>query len=506
MNSKATSKRMHHVMVALTESNRRYHTESLEGSSLDGEFKILDRKSVLLRMPSAAAGTSKTKQADVPRYYRHLEFDAIGYDHEPHVRDQLSDLVENMFRQRLNGCLLRLTPHRSSNINLLTRVLVSEVDSIMLLLRFRLKSINVDYFDLRKFDMANMLLEPGASMQSLNRRHRVHQSGRILQSTRELLQWLLNDFTTIRGRAVGDDYIDIQFVFRDGQHAIRKLHLTIFQVIGGEERQEMADFFRSLPLGKQSNSTLLTDCIRESFDFQRPIRTVVMFELPLGRESPAQMMRKILKLADVAYVSIEKAHSAAKSSIKSASRSSTNLLLNITPSCSFRNTFQSVPNISDPLLRRGRKLSSEDYNSLAYWYNRIDSKLLELQLSMDDHYMALYRRKGLEICNELRSMEQHADIETNESGGDDRPLARTINQEEEQASMSMYTELLKQFRKLEIDVKRTAFAATLKGYISNKNYELAEMQKAFKLKAIANMRQHLIEFMKSEQEQEPNLN
>ncbi|XP_034663636.1 uncharacterized protein LOC117898389 [Drosophila subobscura] len=504
MNSKATSKRMHHVMVSLTESNRRYHTETLEGSSLDGEFKILDRKSVLLRMPSAAAGTSKSKQADVPRYYRHLEFDAIGYDHEPHVREQLSDLVENMFRHRLNGCLLRLTPHRSSNINQLTRVLVSEVDSIMLMLRFRLKSINVDYFDLRKFDMANMLLEQGASMQALNRRQ-VHQSGRILQSTRELLQWLLNDFTSIRGRAVGDDYIDIQFVFRDGQHAIRKLHLTIFQVFGGEERQDMADFFRTLPLGKQSNSALLTDCIRESFDFQRPMRTVVMFELPLGRESPAQMMRKILKLADVAYVSIEKAYSAAKNPIKSASRSSTNLL-KITPSCSFRNTFQSVPNISDPLLRRGRKLSSEDYNSLAYWYNRIDSKLLELQLSMDEHYMALYRRKGLEICNELRSMEQNADLETDESGGDGRPLPSTINQEEEQASISMYTELLKQFRKLEIDVKKTAFAATLKGYISNKNYELAEMEKAFKLKAVESMRLQLIEFMKPEQEQEPNLN
>ncbi|XP_022223558.2 uncharacterized protein LOC111074888 [Drosophila obscura] len=500
--STPTSKRMHHVMVALTETNRRYHTEMLEGRSLDGEFKILDRKAVLLRMPAASA--TKTKQGEIPRYYRHLEFDAIGYDYEPHVREELSDLVDNMFRQRLSGCILRLAPHRTSNMNLLTRLLVSEVDSIMLMLRYRLKSIIVDYFDLRKFDMANMLLEPGTAMQPLNRRQ-VHQSGRNLQSTRELFQWLLNDFATIRGRAVGDDYIDIQFVFRDGQHAVHKLHLTLFQVFGCEERQDMADFFKTLPLGKQSNSTLLTDCIRESFDFQHPMRTLVMFELPLGRESQAQMMRKILKLADVAYVSIGKAHSTAtnpmsRSKLSSTSRSSMNLQ-KIIPSCSFRNTFQSVPNISNRLLRRRGRLSGEDFNSLAYWYNRIDSKLLELQLSMDEHFMTLYRRKGMEICNELRSMEQHAESETDESGGDGR-LPRTINQEEE-APVTMYTELLKQFRKLEIDVKKTAFAATLKVYISTKNYELAEMEKAFKLKAIANMRLTLIDFMKPESGQEP---
>ncbi|EDW27952.1 GL27241 [Drosophila persimilis] len=490
------SKRCHHVMVALTDTNRRYHPELLEGTSLDDEFKILDRKSVLLRMPMA----SKSKQEEVPRYYRHLEFDAIGYECEPHVREQLSDLVGDMFRQRRHGCLLRLTPHRTNNMNLLTRLLVTEVDSIMLLYRYRLKCVNVEYFDLRKFDMANMLLQPGSAIRPSSRRQ--VQSGRTLQSTRELLQWLLNDFPTIRSRSVGDDYIDIQFVFRDGQHAVRQLHFTLFQIFGCEDRQDMADFFRDLPLGKQSNSTLLTDCIKESFDFQRPIGTLVMIELPTGRESQTALTRKLLKLADVAYVSIVKAHQAAtnpKARAKAvpASQSSTNLQ-KITPSCSFKNSFPSVSNISNSLVRRGGKLSSEDYNSLAYWYNRIDSKLLELQLSMEEHYMALYRQKGLTICSELRSME------TDESAGDGQPPPMATNREQETACA--YTELMKQFRKLEIDVKKTSFASTLNVYIGTKNHELAEMEKACKLKAIANMRLTLIEFMKPESEAEPHSN
>ncbi|XP_068157759.1 uncharacterized protein [Drosophila tropicalis] len=506
MNS--TNKRVHRVVVVLTDVTRKGMTTtscSGEDNPQETDVKILDSRSLLLRIQNTKANAGRTefgadgegrgvrggrkppsKICESPRYYRHMEFDAIGYECEPQVRGELSELIEQTFRQQSHGCLLRMTPMGTHNMNLLTRLLVAEVDKAMLVLHCRLRAINVDYYDVRKFDMVNMLSEPS------KRHHQIKHCGRCLQSTRELFQWLLSEYNVLRTRCTGDDFIDLQFIFRDAQQKLHKLHLTIFQIFGCDERMDISGFFNGLPMGRNNHTSLLTDCIKESFDFKKPMRTVILFELPLtvGKESP-KWMRKILRLADTAYTSIATSYKNVDNNYVPPLRVSSKD--NLSASGSFSLNSSSSRN---SLRRRAAKLSTEDYNSLAYWYGRIDSKFKELQLSMQDHFKLLYGQKSSQILSNLKCMSNKAEDE-DESGGD---AIERLPRQNDIIIASHYQGHLKQFRQLENEAAKSCFASTLMVYMSTKNYELTEAMKALKQTESEKLRQTLIKYIKNEEE------
>ncbi|XP_037720997.1 uncharacterized protein LOC119554235 [Drosophila subpulchrella] len=483
MNSHPATKKNHLVLVVLTDPKRRGHVDD---QNLENDIRLLDSKSVLLRMQNNLAKPGN--QVNTPRYYRHLEFDAIGHDFENHIRAELSDFIGQMFRHRRHGSLLRITSQRNHNPNLLTRLLVTEVDKVMVSMRCRLKSVNIDYFDVRKFDMVNMLVEPIA----VPNRRRVTPSGKSIPSTRELFQWLTNDLTSIRDRGIGDDYLDFEFVYRDSLALQHRVHLSMFHIFGSENRPDLVEFFRQLPQGRQNGSTLLNDCLKESFDFKSPNSAVVMFELPIAPDQ-SDSRRKILKLADIAYGSLEKSRKLiAKSEPKSVSQSS--ITLNkVSRASGTRSCVRSVPDISLAHWRRTAKFSHEDYNGLAYWYGRIDSKFAELKLAMEQHFVDLYRRKSLDLRSEIRSINQDLSEEIDESGGDGARLQRP--RREVDSTRKIYSVLKKEFKRLETEAEKTTFAPTLKVYISTKNYELSEAEKVFKQREIENLRLGLIQYI-----------
>ncbi|EDW83253.1 uncharacterized protein Dwil_GK22422 [Drosophila willistoni] len=500
MNS--TNKRVHRVMVVLTDATRKGMTTSScsgEDNPHETEMKILDSRSLLLRIQNTKANAHRTElgaDGESPRYYRHMEFDSIGYEYEPQVRGELSELIEQTFRQQTHGCLLRMTPLRTHNLNLLTRLLVAEVDKAMLVLHCRLRAINVDYYDVRKFDMVNMLSEASPNKRHLHFKH----CGRCLQSTRELFQWLVTEYNVLRTRGSGDDFIDLQYIFRDGQQKLHKLHLTIFQIFGCDERMDISGFFNGLPMGRNNHASLLTDCIKESFDFKKPMRTVILFELPLtvGKEAP-KWMRKILRLADTAYTSIATSYknvgdcSITPFRVSSKGNLSASGSFSLSPSSS-----RSLGSISNSLRRRAAKMSTDDYNSLVYWYGRIDSKFKELQLSMEDHFKSLYNQKSLQIFSNLKCMSNDVSQEDDyddESGGD---ATEHLPNQSHIITASRYQELLKQFRHLENEAAKSCFASTLMVYMSTKNYELNEAMKALKQREIEKLRQTLIKYIKND--------
>ncbi|KAH8382348.1 hypothetical protein KR009_002987 [Drosophila setifemur] len=473
MSGTSMSKRCHRVLVTLTDFKRQTLPEDNE---LRGEIKILDKKSLLLRIQNAA-GKSDTHD-DPPRYYRQMEVDAMGFEFEPQIRTELSDFLNQVFRLRTNGSLLRFAPKRNINTNLLTRLLVTEVDKLMMDLRCRLKSINVDYFDVRKFDMVNLITEST----SVKNGRRLHQSGKPLPGTRELFTWLINDFVDLRGRGKGDDYLDFEFVFRNAQQVDHKVHIALFQIFKSEQRPDMAEFFRSLHLGRLTGSTLLHDCLRESFDLKCSTPAVVLFELPMTL-GLGDTRRKILKLSDVAYSSLSKAYML-KPEPKSSSQSFINLRkerdVTVT-SPRNRSPQRSEPDVS---LANWRRTADEDSTGLAYWYGRIDRKFTELKLSMEQHFVTLYKRKSSSICSELQF--------NNQEGGGDRSQQDST---EMKSARKTYIELLKQFQKLEQTTSKTSFAPTLKIYIRKKNNELAEAEKSVKQREIDNMRLSLMQWI-----------
>ncbi|KAH8294963.1 hypothetical protein KR018_004733 [Drosophila ironensis] len=490
--SVASAVRRHHrVVVALGEPKRVGYGEE---NDLNGDLKLLDNKTMLLRMPNSSAKAGS--RVDAPRYYRQLEFDAIGFESEHQLRAELNGFMAQIFRQRCNGSLLRFAAQRSLNPNLFTRLFVTEVDKLMLELRCRIKAINVDYFDVRKFDMVNLLVEPSA----VNNRHRILQSGKSVSSTRELFQWLINDFAALRGRGIGDDYLDFQFVFRNAQQNQHKIHLSIFQIFTSDQRADVAEFFKSLTLGRPGGGTLLKDCLKESFDDKNPIPALIMFELPAGDEM-SETRRKILKLADTAFTSLTKAQwlmagRGAKSEPKNGAHSSITQLSKETQPSFPRTPVKSAPDCSLPHWRRTAKLSEEDYNGLAYWYGRIDTKFAELKLSMEQHLVNLYKRKSSNIRSELRSLHEDLHLEDDQSGGDGERPHTLI--EDVDSTKTTYMELLKQFQKLDQEAAKTGYAHTLKVYISTKTYELAAAEKRVKQREVENLRINLMQFMSTQ--------
>lgn len=481
MNRPPANKKDHVVLVALTDSRRRAY---LDDQSLESDIRILDHKSMLLRMPKNT--TKPANSMEPPRYYRHLEFDGIGYEFDSHIRTELGDMLGQMFRHRRNGSLLRISSQRNHNPSLLTRLLVTEVDSLMVEMRCRLKAINVDYFDVRKFDMVNMLVQP----KGVPKRRRDSPSGKSLSSTKELHQWLTNDLALLRGRGIGDDYLHFEIVYRDSLVLEHRIHLSVFHIFGSENRPDLVEFFTSLPRGRQNGSTLMNDCLRESFDFKSPTPVVVLFELPIGPDLK-DSRRKILRMADVAFGCLDKARKMMSKS-KPAFQSSTNLS-KISRSSGAHSFLRSVPDISLAHLRRTAKFSDEDYNGLACWYGRIDSKFAELKLAMEQHFVDLYKRKSLDLRSEIRSMNQDPSEENDESGGDGvRPQRppRDLN-----SSSRIYSMLKTDFKKLEAEAETTTYAPTLKVYIRTKNYELSEAEKVLKQREMENLRLGLIQYI-----------
>ncbi|XP_016951191.1 uncharacterized protein LOC108025304 [Drosophila biarmipes] len=483
MNSHPATKKNHLVLVVLTDPKRRGNADD---QSLENDIRPMDSKSVLLRMPNSSARPGN--RLEPPRYYRLLEFDAIGHDFESHIRADLSDFIGQMFRHRRHGSLLRITSQRNHNPNLLTRLLVTEVDKVLVELRCRLKSISIDYFDVRKFDMVNMLVEPIA----VPNRRRVTPCGKSVSSTRDLFQWLTNDLTSIRGRGIGDDYLDFEFVFRDSLALQHRVRLSMFHIFGSESRPDLGEFFTNLPQGRPSGSTLLNDCLKESFDFRSPNCAVVLFEVPMAPDQ-SDSRRKILKLAALAFGSLEKCRKLlAKSEPKSVSQSSINLS-KLGRASGTRSSVRLVPDVSLAHWRRTAKFSHEDYNGLAYWYGRIDSKFAELKLAMEQHLVDLYRRKSLDLRSEIRSINQDPGEEIDESGGDGARLQRPPR--EVDSSRKVYSVLKKEFNRLETEAEKTTFAPPLKVYISTKNYELSEAEKALRHREVENLRLGLIQYI-----------
>ncbi|KAH8381335.1 hypothetical protein KR093_002823, partial [Drosophila rubida] len=471
MDNRTMSGKTHRVVVSLTDAMHNL-PRSIKESLLDSELNILDHTHLLMRM-SAAGGAESC--------YQKMQFDAVGYEDDMHVRVELYEMMVQMLEHQRNCCLLRLTPRRTHNGKLMTRVLVSNVDKILEKLPYQLVGICVEYHDLRKFDMLNML-------STYRGRQREQYSRRDMQTTREMFQWLHNEYTAVRGRGTGDDYINVEFVLSDGNGKQVHLNLAIFNIFNCNGRQDIGNFFKELPKGKLHKSTLLTDCIKESFDLNRNIYTVVLCEMPLDKESSREM-HKFLRLANVAITCneaavalsadkattgpIEQAHSS--QSVRSGSLQSSGTHL--------PEQTRARPARSTKYLRcRPLNLSHDDHNKLASWYQRIDKKFAEVKVCMERHYNVQYRQKFLKICRQLKNFSWLQD----KSGGDAGRLMLKHSMRDE-AITGRYIETLKQFRQLEKEVERSPFACTLSTYMSTKNYALANAERVLQDREISTL-------------------
>ncbi|XP_023168617.2 uncharacterized protein LOC111597909 [Drosophila hydei] len=464
--------KVHRVIVSLTDTMHKL-SSSNKNTPIDSDVKLMDKTTLLLRTRNSA----ETGKPLTARYYHQLQFDAVGYEDDRHMRNELTYLLDQMIREHRHGCMLRLTPRRSHNIKLLTHLLVSHLDKLLAKLPYQLIGINVEYYDVRKFDLVNMLLS--------STRGRQQTSTRAMQTTREMFQWLHNEYAMLRARGTGDDHINVELILSDGIQKSHQIYLSLYHIFDCTERTDIKDFFKAFSAGKRCKSTLLTDCIKESFDLKRPARTLILCEMPLDKESTCET-HKFLHLANLIYSSIGAARGntevpkpiGTKRTRMSSTSSSSHSIESSKPQ--YQTGLMNAPFRSRPV-----NLSHDDYSKLASWYHRIDLKFSEVKLSMERHYNFQYRQKFMKLCKQMSSYR----ILNDKSGGDAHGVLLK-NSSRDLMAASSYAEALKQFRQLERDVKRCPFSPTLTTYMSTKNYELLNAEEALQQQEIANLKEH----------------
>lgn len=458
------SEKIHRVIVAVSDGVHKLES-SRKDKALHNDINILDKTTLLLHMNSVPSENSRLSQ-----YYQQMQFDAVGYDDDDHIRNDLSLLFRQMFENQQNGCLIRLAPWRTHNVRLLNRLLVTDLEKYIQQMPDRLERIYVEYHDVRKFEMINMLMPILKSMRAKSKPRQ-----RELYNTTHLFKWLHNEYTLLRGRGLGDDYINLEFVLTTPEQKQVKLSLAIFNIFDCVGRNDIANFFQKLPTGKMKQSTLITDCIRESFDCKQPVFTVVLCEVPLNRGSSKEM-HKFLQLADTAYMSIAAANSKIDLKVKPLDS-----LLSLTNKCKMSASDTYTPsNIS--LRCQTGNLSAEDYSKLASWYHRIDKKFNEVKECMACHYDVQYRQKYIQICRKLHSQR----VLTDKSGGDANGMY-VKNSANDLLLTAKYMEALRKFRQLEKDVNNCCFVSTLSTYMNTKNFELQNIEKELKQQEAKNL-------------------
>lgn len=448
------SEKIHRVFVAVTDGTHKLESSRKEKVS---DINILDQTALLLQMNSVSAENAKLTQ-----YYQQMQFDAVGYDDDEHIRNGLNRMLLQMFQHQKNGCLLRMTPWRSHNVRLLNRLVVTDLEKILQQVPYRLDGINVEYHDVRKFDMVNMLMP---RMKSI-RANRFKPKHRELLTTGHLFKWLHNEFTILRGRGQGDDYINLEFVLTTEQQKQIKLNLTIFSIFNCIGRKDIYNFFQKLPTGKFKQNTLITDCIREFFDCKNPVFTVVLFEVPLNKGN-ARGRHMFLQIADTAYMNIAAANSKINLKVKPIDS-----LLSVSKQSGSTTT---------------GNLSAGDYSQLSSWYHRIDDKFKEVKLCMTNHYDVKFRQKVMQICRNMQSRR----VLTDKSGGDANSMY-VKNSANDLLITSKYAEALKTLNQLEKDVNSSSFASTLSTYMNTKNFDLQNAEKALQQQEISNLEEQKI--------------
>ncbi|XP_017848933.1 uncharacterized protein LOC108604135 [Drosophila busckii] len=454
--------KIHRVVVALTDAAQKSPTSKANASGIDRDIRILDRNSMLLRLP-----VQESKASFQPRYFQQLEFDSVGFDSEKHIRAEFGELMTQMFKRLCNGCLLRLTPWRAYNLKLLTRLLVTEVDKLLLALNYRLLGIQVEYFDVRKFDMVNLLISSSKQQPQV----------RKLNNTSELFQWLHNEYIGLRGRITGDDYMSIEFRLcsnsRQQQH---KLQLSIFNIFDCHARKDLSEFFKALPGGRSSQGSLLTDVIKESFDRKRNIYTLVLCEMP-GNKAYTPPIQRFLSLADMAYLSIKALDNKCNSQLK---------LVESLPQLPAKpkGALKQQPRLtrkseSFTMCPTRVELSQQHLSRLSYWYKRIDKVYAGVRLAMEEYYNTLYCQRVLDIC---RLDQPGGGSQSGQSGGDcENPKNKNS------AAATNFQEQLSLLSYLEEEVTHTSFACTLAVYMNTKHHELLKEEEALQKRQVDNL-------------------
>lgn len=286
----------HRVVVQLTDGSALDVCESstvrinkrIPVRNLKADVEVLDEKTLLLSIKNKLQSNRKQE----------MHFDHVGTQSDTRTSVEISSLVDQLLVQCHNCCLLKFSPMKVTQAPFICNQLENEIEKRLQMLRATISSIRIEYFDVQKYHMINLI----SDVTKKKRRPNIQND---FANILELHKWFQKDYITLWATGLGHDCLDVHFTFSDINHRTHKVKLSLFNVylskMDLDTKNALCDFFRNLGSVRSIKHCLLTDCLKEYFNNKKAWRTWMIFDVPLLKFN-GNTTYDMLQLANAAYV------------------------------------------------------------------------------------------------------------------------------------------------------------------------------------------------------------
>uniref|UniRef100_A0A1I8ML80 Uncharacterized protein n=1 Tax=Musca domestica TaxID=7370 RepID=A0A1I8ML80_MUSDO len=230
-----------------------------------------------------------------------LHFDCVGNGFDARTRSEMASMMAHLLLQQRNCCMIRCVAKRESSAAVLNHLLVCEVDKRMQSAQLSLSCIQCEYFDIRKFDMVNLLGRPTRRKKFL--------------STMDLQRWLNGDYQQLVAGCQGQECLDFLFSFSDRNRIMYEVKFSYMQIVAGkldtDGKVALSTCLANLDIRPRGNTSMLVDTIRDYYSAEQEMQIWMFFEIPvqqrLGLNGAGDIMDDMLKLAKAAYAGFNSA-------------------------------------------------------------------------------------------------------------------------------------------------------------------------------------------------------
>uniref|UniRef100_A0A1I8NY52 Uncharacterized protein n=1 Tax=Stomoxys calcitrans TaxID=35570 RepID=A0A1I8NY52_STOCA len=241
--------------------------------------------------------SSTTKILQLPSSKETLKFDCVANGFDANTKSEMSLMIDQILLNHRNCCMIRCVAVLESSAAVLNHLLVCEVDKRLQMAQLTLRSVECEYFDIRKFDIVNLL----------GGRH--HKSQKFL-STMDLQRWLKGEYQQLVAKCQGHECLDFVFTFSGKRGVMHQVKFSYMQLIAAKlDSQDKLALRQSLeditirPRGIQSS--MLLDTLRDYLLPHQEMQIWMFFEIPV-RQRPTnsgsdEIMTDMLKFAKAAY-------------------------------------------------------------------------------------------------------------------------------------------------------------------------------------------------------------
>lgn len=224
-----------------------------------------------------------------------LHFDCVGNGYDVNTRSEMSSMIAQLLLRHRNCCMIRFVANRETSAAVLNHLLVQEVDKRMQSGQLSLSCIQCEYYDIRKFDMVNLL---GG---------RPRQSKKFL-STMDLQRWLNGEYQHLVAGCQGHECLDFVFTYSDRRRIMYQVKFSYMQIVAGkldtDGKIALNKCLENIAIRPRGNTSMLVDTIRDYHSPHQEMQIWMFFEIPVQQRNlhgGGDIMDDMLKFAKTAY-------------------------------------------------------------------------------------------------------------------------------------------------------------------------------------------------------------